>query len=71
MLNLFNEICFECLHSDDSMVILGDCIDVLSRMKEQSVDLIFADPPYNLGKDFGNNSDNWSDRKNYLEWCYR
>jgi DNA modification methylase len=26
----------------------GDCLDVLARLPEQSVDLIFADPPYNL-----------------------
>ncbi len=26
----------------------ADCLDLLSRMREQSVDMIFADPPYNL-----------------------
>ncbi|MCC6187391.1 MAG: site-specific DNA-methyltransferase [Anaerolineales bacterium] len=29
-------------------VIQGDCLEVLARLPEQSVDLIFADPPYNL-----------------------
>ncbi len=29
-------------------VILGDCIQVLKTLPEKSVDLIFADPPYNL-----------------------
>ena len=29
-------------------IIHGDCIDVLNRLPEGSVDLIFADPPYNL-----------------------
>lgn len=29
-------------------IIQGECIDILSRLPEQSVDLIFADPPYNL-----------------------
>lgn len=29
-------------------VIQGDCIDVLNRLPEKSVDVIFADPPYNL-----------------------
>lgn len=28
--------------------ICGDCIDVLNNLPEKSVDLIFADPPYNL-----------------------
>lgn len=26
----------------------GDCIDVMARLPEKSIDLIFADPPYNL-----------------------
>lgn len=71
MLNLFSNINFEYMSSDDAMVVLGDCIAVLGEMREKSVDLIFADPPYNLGKDFGNDSDSWSDRKKYLRWCYR
>lgn len=29
-------------------VVQGDCIDVLNRLPEKSVDVIFADPPYNL-----------------------
>ena len=29
-------------------VLEGDCIDVLQRLPAESVDLIFADPPYNL-----------------------
>lgn len=29
-------------------ILQGDCIQVLARLPEQSVDLIFADPPYNL-----------------------
>ena len=29
-------------------IILGDCIDVMNAMPEKSIDLIFADPPYNL-----------------------
>ena len=29
-------------------LILGDCLKELKKMKEESVDLIFADPPYNL-----------------------
>lgn len=29
-------------------ILLGDCIEVLSLLPEKSVDLIFADPPYNL-----------------------
>jgi len=31
-----------------STILHGNCIDVLSTLPENSVDLIFADPPYNL-----------------------
>ena len=29
-------------------VIVGDCIEALKRLPPASVDLVFADPPYNL-----------------------
>ena len=29
-------------------IIEGDCIEVLSKLPDNSVDLVFADPPYNL-----------------------
>jgi len=29
-------------------VLIGDCIQVMSNLPEESVDMIFADPPYNL-----------------------
>ncbi len=29
-------------------IIQGDCVDVLNTFPEKSIDLIFADPPYNL-----------------------
>ena len=35
----------------------GDAIELLRKTKSNSVDLIVADPPYNLGKDYGNNHD--------------
>lgn len=38
-------------------IILGDCLDELKTIKDKSVDLVIADPPYNVGKDYGNKSD--------------
>ena len=29
-------------------ILAGDCIEEMNRLPENSVDLIFADPPYNL-----------------------
>jgi len=55
--------------SDEAVVIRGDCLAVLSSMKEKTVDLIFADPPYNIGKNFGNNNDHWGSSEEYISWC--
>ncbi|OQY46960.1 MAG: restriction endonuclease [Anaerolineaceae bacterium 4572_78] len=38
-------------------IICGDAIEELGKLDSNSVDLIIADPPYNLGKDYGNNHD--------------
>ncbi len=32
----------------ENVIIDGDCVEVMNRLPEKSVDLIFADPPYNL-----------------------
>lgn len=51
--SLFIDACkFEEKHNANSMAILGDCLTVLKGMKSNSVNLIFADAPYNIGKDF-------------------
>ena len=31
-----------------NQILHGDCIEILASLPENSVDLIFADPPYNL-----------------------
>lgn len=52
-----------------SLAILGDSLDILRQMKSNSVNLIFADAPYNIGKDFGNNQDKWPSVQHYIDWC--
>ncbi len=44
-----------------------DMLDGMSRLADGSVDLIIADPPYGLGKDYGNDSDKL-DAVAYLAW---
>ncbi|HCI00050.1 MAG TPA: modification methylase, partial [Alphaproteobacteria bacterium] len=31
-----------------NQIISGDCLDVLAQLPSESVDMVFADPPYNL-----------------------
>lgn len=48
-------------------VIHGDTLQVLPTLQDNSAQIIIADPPYNIGKDFGNNSDKQT-MENYLIW---
>lgn len=41
-------------------IVLGDAIQELKAVASESIDVIVADPPYNLGKDYGNNDDTLS-----------
>lgn len=52
-----------------SLFLLGDSLKLLKNIESDSIDLIFADPPYGLGKDFGGTKDYWKNGKEYLEWC--
>ena len=38
-----------------------DALEGMKLLPDESIDLIVADPPYNLGKDYGNDSDNSRD----------
>ena len=45
-----------------------DCITGMSRLADESVDLVVTSPPYNLGISYGKYSDR-QDRRSYLGWC--
>ncbi len=50
----------------------GDAIEVLqSKIEDNSIDLIFVDPPYNIGKNFNGLKDRWRNDEDYLKWCYQ
>lgn len=50
----------------------GDTISTLSKyIPTDSVDLIFIDPPYNIGKQFSNFHDKWESEAEYLNWSYQ
>ena len=49
-------------------VNLIDCIEGLSQLEDNSVDCFIVDPPYNIGKDFGNNKTK-KDIQQYVDWC--
>ena len=57
------------------MIICNDCLKELPKIKENSIDFIITDPPYNLGKDFENDNQTKEDYEKFiLVWlneCYR
>ncbi len=47
----------------------GDCLDLIQHMDDDCVDLIFADPPFNLNKLYPSNIDDNLKSDEYLKWC--
>ena len=52
-------------------IIWGDALIQLSLIPDESIDLIFIDPPYNIGKTFATTKDKWKNDDEYLNWCYQ
>ena len=50
-----------------NQVFCEDALEGIARIPDASIDLILTDPPYNLGKDYGNASDQQSVEA-YLAW---
>jgi site-specific DNA-methyltransferase (adenine-specific) len=62
----------EALEKGNHLIIWGDTLEALSsKIPDGSVDLIFADPPYNIGKNFNGRKDKWISEEVYLQWCYK
>ncbi len=57
--------------NEDHKIYHGDAIEVMrSEFSDSSVDLIFVDPPYNIGKDFSGFKDRWPSLSEYVDWAY-
>ncbi len=48
----------------------GDCLELMRKIDSESVDLAFADPPFNIGYEYDQYDDRLDDQK-YLDWCRR
>lgn len=54
----------------DHDVLTGDCLRILAEQPAASVDLAFADPPFNIGYEYDLYDDRRA-REDYLEWTER
>lgn len=50
-----------------NQIILNDAVEELKKLPDESCDVIIIDPPYNIGKDFGNNMDK-RELNEYVRW---
>lgn len=53
----------------EHIIFHGDAINVLKSIESETVDLVFADPPYNIGKKYKGVTNVWPDDQSYIEWC--
>lgn len=54
----------------EGVLLRSDCLDLLANLRKESVDLVFVDPPFNLGKDYVNGfRDRSLNEEEYRGWC--
>lgn len=49
----------------------GDCLSIMPLLESESIDCFFADPPFNLNKEYGMNVNDDLEDSAYLNWCCR
>lgn len=55
---------------DGHIIHWGDAVATLrEKIADESIDLIFADPPYSIGKNFAGFHDKWASETDYVKWC--
>jgi site-specific DNA-methyltransferase (adenine-specific) len=56
--------------TDLGALFVGNCLDILPLLKNEVVDTIFADPPFNVGKEYGIRTDDRRPDDQYIAWCH-
>ncbi len=67
---LTNESCPAPLYVNSSGALWNDdCMAILPSFQDGICDVIFADPPFNIGKQYGSRSNDKRSEAEYLAWC--
>ncbi|MCD6477195.1 MAG: site-specific DNA-methyltransferase [Candidatus Aenigmarchaeota archaeon] len=53
----------------NNKILCGDCLELMKKMKSESIDLIITDPPFNIGKKYGGVYKDNKKHDEYIEWC--
>lgn len=56
--------------TDFGQLYHGDCFALLKQIDDDSLDCIFADPPFNLAKNYGDPASDNMKHEEYLEWTH-
>lgn len=67
--NHFGENMKPYLTTQHGVLFENDCLEVLRNMKSKVVECVFADPPFNLGKDYKNGFNDKIEEEEYFSWC--
>lgn len=62
------EVCFK---TSLGVLYQEDCLTVMKQISDETVDLFFADPPFNLNKQYGSGISDSLAEEQYLSWCRR
>lgn len=57
--------------TDCGLLYEADCLDILPQIADESIDTVFADPPFNLAKKYGKKVNDDRTCVEYLIWCKR
>ena len=55
-------------------ILVGNCIDLMPELPFKGFDLVFGDPPFNYGVDYGDHKDAWKDDlkpAHYLDFTHK
>lgn len=53
----------------ENKIYNGDCLEMLKNLESESVDMVFADPPFNLKKKYKSTKDNLEEQE-YIQWTH-
>lgn len=58
------------LSTTHGLLYATDCFNLFAALRDESINCVFADPPFNLGKDYGPGVKDALERRDYLKWCF-
>lgn len=57
--------------TDLGILFADDCLSAIPLIKDNTIDTVFADPPFNLNKVYGSRSNDNLSEEDYLLWCQK